>query len=360
MNGYKLFPAFLVMSILLVPVVFAALGETSITISGGSTGSNIGASTSLKANGASCSAASECTGGFCNSNVCASSAPSTISSSSSSSPSGTTSTLTTTSSAADTAATTTTTPTEVKKTEEKPAGTITTTSVNVPVTDKSVISEVIQGVKAADLGVQIVNVENIEVKKVAQGEGTTTVAATESAKVVETALSIATDESAKQALNEIKQSVSSGSSAPVSVKTSVEVFEVKEKTTGKITYSSKITLTLEPDKDLKGVTIVEVISKSVAANIADVIFLGEKPTVLQADPIVQWEFQEVKQGETKDLSYQVAKKIDTLTSNTVAVSQAAVSAPPAEIKGPNTMVIIGIIALVAIGVAAFFYFQKKR
>lgn len=78
MNDYKqLFPAFLVLFIFLVPTVIAApASETSITINTGGTGGNLGATTSLKADGASCSAASECTGGYCNSNVCASSAPS--------------------------------------------------------------------------------------------------------------------------------------------------------------------------------------------------------------------------------------------------------------------------------------------
>ncbi|MEK6910055.1 MAG: hypothetical protein AABW61_03200, partial [Candidatus Aenigmatarchaeota archaeon] len=162
---------------------------------------------------------------------------------------------------------------------------------------------------------------------------------------------------AKQVLNEIKQAVSSGSSSPVSIVTTVEVFEVKEKTTGKTAFASKITLEIKADKDLKDVNIVEVIPKSVAASILDVIFLGEQPKVLQADPIVQWEFPEVKKDETKDLSYQVPKKIEKIESQTVAVAEAVAPEVKPEIKVSLTAIyiIVGIVA----GISILYILYKK-
>ncbi len=140
MNGYKIFPAFLVVLIFLVPTVIAPpVGETSITISSGDTGGNLGATTTLKANGASCSAASECTGGYCNSGVCASSAPTPSGGVSGSSTGGTTTTT----------AAPTTTPTVV--TETKTISTI-----------ASGASGTVKLTKVSDLKVEslVINVKN--------------------------------------------------------------------------------------------------------------------------------------------------------------------------------------------------------
>ncbi len=350
MNDYKLFPAFLVVFILLIPIVIAPpSGETSITISSGDTGGNLGATTSLKANGASCSAASECTGGYCNSGVCASSAPS-----GGGGPSGGTSGTTTT--------TTTTTPAPTPTpTPEAPKPTA-ITSVSVPVTETKAVEEIASAIKPADLGVTEIKAENVQVTKTGIAEVVTTTQATILQQTVESVLPTVTDESAKQVLNEIKQAISSGSSAPVSVSSTVEVFEVKEKTTNKTAFASKISLTFKANKDLQDVNIVEVIPKTVAASIADVLFLGNQPKVLQADPIVQWIFPEVKEGETKYLSYQVAKKIETLETKTIATAEVVkVPTPlPPEEEKPSIVpyVIIGLVVLVAVGY--FVYKQMKR
>lgn len=357
MNDYKFFTAFFAVSILLVPMIFAApAGETSVTISSGDTGGAIGATTALKANGASCSAASECTGGYCNSGVCASSAPAAASSSSSSSSSTTTTTssatTTTTETKTETPATTTTTTTTTPP-AETPKTTV--TSVSVPVTVAEEKNKVVAPIKPADLGVAEIKPENVEVTKTGVAEIVTTSQAPILEKAVENVLPTATEEPAKQVLNEIKQAVSSGSSAPVSVSTTVEVFEVKEKTTGQVAYASKITLTLKPEKDLHDVKIVEVIPKSVAASILDVIFLGEKPKILQADPIVQWEFPEVKKDETKDLSYRVAKKIETVETNTVAVASVPTVAEPAG----GTSFVIYLMLIGAAGAAVGYFAYRK-
>lgn len=221
--------------------------------------------------------------------------------------------------------------------------------VNVPVTDTVAVQEVITAVKPTDLGVSEVKTENIEVTKKGVAETSTTTSSPVLERVIEVALPTATEEPAKQILNEIKQSVSSGSSTPVSVTTRVEVFEVKEKTTEKTAFVSKITLTLKPDRDLKDVVIVEVIPKSVASSISQVIFLGEQPKVLQADPVVQWEFPEVKKDETKNLAYQVLKKIEVIETKTVAVAEAIVTPPPpAPPSAPEGISIPSYIIIVAI------------
>jgi hypothetical protein len=66
------------------------------------------------------------------------------------------------------------------------------------------------------------------------------------------------------------------------------------------------------------VRIVEVIPKSVAADVSELVF-SEQPKVLQADPIVEWVLEKVKKGETKDLSYTVKKQLESVESTTLSV-----------------------------------------
>lgn len=214
----------------------------------------------------------------------------------------------------------------------------------VPVVEEKAKGEIADVVKQE---LKIEDVKNVDVSKVAE----VVVKEEMSAARVEQALQAVTETKAKEALTEIRNSIVSGSSSSSAIEKKVEVFEVKEKTTGETKKVSKITLEFKPGKDVKDVKIVEVIPKSVAASIIDVLFTGEKPEVLQADPVVQWKFNEVKAGESKDLSYVVKKEVTKVEMQTVA-SVAAEPTPtaipkPAEEK-PADMTSVYIIVLVII------------
>ncbi len=345
--------SFLVLTSLFVTVIgisFAApLGESesgSISSDFGTT-INTPTTTTLKANGASCSLASECNGGFCNSGVCASSAPST---GTTSAPSG--GTIISGGAAVTTPTITPTPAAEAPKAEEKveaPPTEVAVTVTNIPVTETQTVQELVNIVSPEDLGVTTVSTEKVETTQV--GVATTSTKATE--QIVDTVLKTATDE-AKQVLTEIKQNIASGSSEGVIIDTKLEVFQVKSTETNKVAYVSKVSLTFKAGKDLKEVKVVQIIPKSVAASIADVIFQGEKPKILQADPIVEWNFDTVKKDETKDLSYIVKKKLDKLNTTTVAVSKAEAAPTVPEKKAEaakvstEVYIAVGIIVLVAI------------
>ncbi|MBI2547265.1 MAG: hypothetical protein HYW23_02355 [Candidatus Aenigmarchaeota archaeon] len=202
-----------------------------------------------------------------------------------------------------------------------------------------------------------VNTANIQVTQTGKAEAVKTATVAD----VDSALQTATAD-AKTALTEIKSAVSSGSASSVSVSTKVEVFEVKETTTNKTTTISKVTLSFTPDKDLKNVDLVEVIPKYVAQDASFIKFIGEQPKILQSDPVVQWSFSEVKQGEMKDLSYQVNKKIDSLNTTTIAVGQTVAAATtPTAATGAKPIsswawIILGIIVLAII---VYWLYQRK-
>lgn len=374
MNGHKLFPTFwAILLILVIPIAIAGpLSEDSKSYSTGSSGSSSGANTN-QSDGSSCTAATQCNGAFCVHNICRSASIhcgdafcdsgetcSSCSGDCGSCPSSSTTVAATPSSAIPVTTTPTPTPTPTPSPAPTPAPVtppVQVVTVNIPVTETKAIQDVIIAIKPKDLGVETINIENIKVTKIGVAETSTSTQAPILEKVVDEAIKAATEEPAKQVLNEIKQAVSSGSSSHVSVSTTVEVFQVKEETTDKTAFASKITLTIKSDKDLKDVNIVEVIPKSVAASISEVIFLGEQPKVLQADPVVQWEFAEVKKTETKDLSYQVSKKIEKLESQTVAVAEApAPEVKPESKLSLNTIyIIVGAIA----GVIILYILYKK-
>lgn len=186
-------------------------------------------------------------------------------------------------------------------------------------------------------------------------------------------------EEAKQAVAEVLQAISSsGGGATVAVKKTIEVVKATNKVTGEsVTVSVvKLSVTAPADKALKNVEVIEVIPKAVANNINQVTFKGEKPVVLQADPVVKWAFAEVVKGQTKDLSYAVNKDISNLNTNTLAVSkkvEGAVQPPPApeapapsagekpgEAKVPTPVNTIVLVVVLAVVVVAGWLFLKSR
>ncbi len=334
MNDRKIIPTFLVVSvvsILLSQAVIAPSGEYSVTVSSGEGGNVGGVST------ATVSAAPSDSGGG----------------GGGSSSGGTTTTTPST-----------TTPKTPTPTEPTPP--VAVTPVSEPVTDTATIQQVVNVINPADLGVTEVNVENVQVTKTAVAETTTTTQSAILQQTVDQVLPTATEPAAQQVLNEIKQAVSSGSSSPIAVNVQVEVFEVKEKTTNKTAFSTKFTLTIEGKEDSKNLKIVEVIPKSVAANVIDVVFQGEQPDVLQADPIVQWTFPTLQSGETKSLSYAVPKKVETVETKTIATAE-AVALPTPPIIGPTpapspnyVYILIGLVGAAAVGYLVYKNFIVKK
>ncbi len=184
---------------------------------------------------------------------------------------------------------------------------------------------------------------------------------------------------AKAALAAIQQEVASGSSLPLSVTKTIEVIQATNKVTGeKVTVSVvKISIKAPADKGLKGVEVVEVIPKAAASSISQVTFTGEKPAVLEADPVVKWTFADILKGQTKDLIYVVNKDISSIGTSTVAVSKKAEAAPPAPqapaptsgknetgavpaAKKPTPVSTIALIVVVAAVVVAGWLFLRRK
>lgn len=242
-----------------------------------------------------------------------------------------------------------------------PVTVVNVTTVSEPVTETAAIQEVITSVSPTALNVTEIKVENVEVTKIGVAELTTTTQAPILANTIDTVLPTATESTAQQVLTEIKQSVSTGAASPIAVNVNVEVFEIKEKTTNKTAFVSKFTLAVEAKSDAKNVKIVEVIPKSLASNVVQVVFKGEQPEVLQADPIVQWIFPTMKEGELRYLSYELPKKVETVETKTIAVAEAVEAPAPAPTPAPeiSSLYIIGLIVAAIVIFIIYKVFMKK-
>ncbi len=325
-------------------------------------------SATAAANGASCTYSCGCTGGYCCSGATEynGTGTGTCQSSVCTAPTTTTTTTTTTGGGGTvTPSPSVSGPAPAKPAEEKPKPVeVPVTPVEEVVTEEKVVSEVLQGVTAEDLGITELTSEKVEVVRTGVGEATISADASQVVANIDSVLPEAVEEKAKQTLNEVRETVSVGTSSPVVVSSSVQTFEVTSKETGKKSTVSKVNLKVEAkEQELEDVKVVETIPKSVAASVTEVIFTGEKPEVLQADPIVKWEFDIIPLGQSKDLSYLVKKKLEKITIQTIAVAKAIT--PPlvieVPVEKPSLLPIeVIIIIIVIISIAAYIFGRRRH
>ncbi|MCD6398723.1 MAG: hypothetical protein J7L08_02275, partial [Candidatus Aenigmarchaeota archaeon] len=229
----------------------------------------------------------------------------------------------------------------------------TTTIEHIQITNKEKKEEVIGDLSPEDLGVDEINVDDTEVTQLGEKVEKTEKVTQE---ILDAASDLATDDKAKSAIENIKKALGEGKS--IDVKTSIETYEVKSKTTGKTTYVSKVVISFTATEDMENVEIVEVIPKSVAADISEIIFHGAQPEILQSDPIIKWSFDYVKEGETKDLSYTVKNKITEPTHTLAAsISEEKGWLTPTKIAG---IIILIIATILLIYVERDRFFGRKR
>ena len=62
-------------------------------------------------------------------------------------------------------------------------------------------------------------------------------------------------------------------------------------------------------KKINNIKVIEFIPKHVANSATELVFVGEKPIILQDDPIIEWSVDTLKSGEKKEFSYIVKRKL---------------------------------------------------
>ncbi len=298
--------------------------------------------TSLKNDGRSCSAANQCSGGFCNSNVCASTAASTTTTGGSGGGGG--------GGGSGTALPTEETP----PAPQPPEGVPVVGQEPSTVTDQQTISQIVSSLSPGDLGVSQINPENLDIKKTGEATATETVTLGD----IEVALAAVSDPDTKKKLQEVKDAIQDGSAKPVSISKKLEVFTVTEKNTGKTITVSKIQITFTAENS-GDVVIIEIIPKTTASDIFEIKF-SSQPTILQADPVVEWSFANIRQGETREVSYTVNKNLSVLETDTIGAVTLQAGQPPALIGEKDYTTLYAFIFIIAIIAVAYFAMHKKK
>jgi hypothetical protein len=237
---------------------------------------------------------------------------------------------------------------------------ITTTTV-APIPDTVLINELLKIIDPSDLGLTSLSADDVEVTRIG-----TTVTETVTSADIEAALAAATSEDAKAKLNAVKALLDAGDVDEIAVTKTLDVYKVSAKDTGKEVYVSRVTISYAADSAKKNVNIIEVIPKTVVVSADELEFVGLVPTILQQDPIVQWELAGVDKGETVELKYLVKKQLSGIDSTTVAVAKAApvvvttvpVVPPPPIIIPDYLWLLIAIIILIIAGVVLYHYRSK--
>ena len=188
---------------------------------------------------------------------------------------------------------------------------------------------------------------------------------------IDNALSYASDEDAIAALENLKDAISSGESGSISTTTTLSIYKITNEDTGEIERRTLIKITFTAPYDMEDIVIIETIPKEVAESVDDMIFLGESPTqILQRDPVLEWNFDSMSEGQSKDLSYIVKDEIEEIMSITNAAGKRVVAAEPTPEPEPEeeprittAKVVIGIsimLLIVLIGLIIYFTVTKKK
>ena len=100
------------------------------------------------------------------------------------------------------------------------------------------------------------------------------------------------------------------------VSRTITVEKITNNTTGEITYKTTMTISVTNPgkKKMQKIKVIENIPKSVALSASE-IKSNTEFTVIEDDPIIQFEIDEVSSGNTKTISYTVDNEIDTATAN---------------------------------------------
>ncbi len=226
-------------------------------------------------------------------------------------------------------------------------------TVPIKITNPREIAEILEWVTATDLGLTSLSADDVVIYLLS----TETEEAVVSSAQVDNMIGMVAEEAQDELLN-IKQVLES-EGVQVTISKDLNVYKIQSKENNNVVERSKISLTVTAVSDVKDVKVVEIIPKSVARHVSHLIFLGEQPSVLQADPVVEWTIPFMNQGLSKTFEYVVKKKLDTFQGETIAAGTFTEEIPEPVI--PPTKPAYGwIIAIAIIVLGLGWYFSRRK
>ncbi|PIN87928.1 hypothetical protein COV12_01295, partial [Candidatus Woesearchaeota archaeon CG10_big_fil_rev_8_21_14_0_10_32_24] len=135
------------------------------------------------------------------------------------------------------------------------------------------------------------------------------------------AINAITNAKGKTIIEEIQRTIEKKLLIKLDITKNLVTYRVEDPITNNAIFRSKIYLTFTAPEDLTNVNIIEVIPKDITMYASTITFPNEQPQILEEDPVVQWHFDYLAAGETKELSYIVRKRVTEITSTTIGTAQ---------------------------------------
>ncbi|MBI2136837.1 hypothetical protein HYU06_07230 [Candidatus Woesearchaeota archaeon] len=188
---------------------------------------------------------------------------------------------------------------------------------------KEITKEDLKKIDLKDIGITPADVDTnkVQITEIPVNEITQKVMPESPEKIIELITEPAKADIKPEVIEKIKPIVEKFSHPDVvkpMVEKSLKVYEVKNIETGKAISLAKAVISIVGSEEMKDISIIEVIPKTVAQSTDELTF-SEQPLIIQSDPIVQWNINQLPAGQKKEVFYIVKKKIESLESVTVAV-----------------------------------------
>ncbi|MBT4696989.1 hypothetical protein HOB76_01775 [Candidatus Woesearchaeota archaeon] len=106
------------------------------------------------------------------------------------------------------------------------------------------------------------------------------------------------------------------------VKKSYKKFRITNPDNNKEMILTKVMVSVFSRGGMNNLNVVEVIPKTWAEDSSDVYFVMG-PKILEADPVVMWDFSNLPSGKTKDYAYVLSKDINSIESTSMALGHNA-------------------------------------
>ena len=116
-------------------------------------------------------------------------------------------------------------------------------------------------------------------------------------------------------LNSLKSSLESNELTALVANNRLNVYVISSKITKRTASVSAVTISFTPENDMSNVQIIEIIPKTIAPDIDYLKFFPAQIISLQRDPVVQWNVDQVKIGQSTELSYQVRGELTSIADS---------------------------------------------
>lgn len=122
-------------------------------------------------------------------------------------------------------------------------------------------------------------------------------------------------------ISDLVSLLGAGSTAVLNSEHKMELFVIKTiyANNAASVYRTRVTITITAPKDLSNVRVIELIPKSVVSKASDLIFIGERPSIVSDDPLLEWKISFLRAGESRSFTFYIKDKVEQDDFKTITI-----------------------------------------